>query len=172
MGVRQATPEDASAIARVHVASWKTTYRGIMPDAYLDGLDYESRVVRWRGLLSAADPVFVAECAGQIVGFATGGAIRDPLDGYDAELYAIYLLEEFQGKGIGRGLLAEVAKRADADGFRSMAVWVIEANAAAWFYERTGAVRIGAKQREFGGAMLPLVAYGWSNLKALIGGAR
>ena len=54
------------------------------------------------------------------------------------------------------------------DDFQRMAVWVLDANAAVRFYERSGAVRVAVKQREIGGASLPVAAYGWSRLKSLI----
>lgn len=41
MQFRQATSQDAKRIAKVHVDSWRTTYQGIIPDSYLDGLTYE-----------------------------------------------------------------------------------------------------------------------------------
>ncbi len=125
---------------------------------------------RWLEHLSSADHTLVAECEGEVVGFITGGPIRDPLDSYDGELYAIYLLVKFQRSGIGTSLLIELARRLDQAGLKSMAVWLFEANAAARFYEKLGAVRIGAKEREIGGERLPLIAYGWPCLKNILGG--
>lgn len=162
--------EDAGSIARVQVDTWKTTYRGIVPDNYLAGLSAEERMPRWREHLSSAGHNLVAECSGEVVGFISGGTIRDPLDGYDAELHAIYLLLKFQRSGIGTSLLLELARRLDQSGLKSMAVWLFEANPAARFYEKSGAVRIGAKEREIGGERLPLVAYGWPCLKNIFSG--
>lgn len=122
----------------------------------------------WREHLRSAEHILVAECNGEVVGFIRGGTIRDPLDRYDAELYAIYLLLRFQRSGIGTSLLIELARRLDQAGFKSMAVRLFEANAAARFYEKSGAVRIGAKEREIGGVQLPLVAYGWPSLKDIL----
>jgi len=41
--IRPATPEDARAIAEVHVASWRYAYRGLLPDDVLDRLSVEER---------------------------------------------------------------------------------------------------------------------------------
>jgi GNAT superfamily N-acetyltransferase len=166
--IRTATLEDAGSISRVHIESWRTAYRQIVPDSYLAGLNAEERTTRWREHLNSAGRVLVAEQDGEIVGFINGGPIREPLHGCDAELYAIYLLPQAQNKRIGTALLVELAKRLDEDGFQSMAVWVLEANAAAGFYARSGAARIAAKQIEIGGASLPIAAFAWPSLKSIV----
>lgn len=168
VSIRSATQEDASSIARVHLEGWRTTYRGIVPDAHLAGLNAEERTIRWREILSSGRRVFVADQDGEIVGFISGGAIREPLADYDAELYSIYLLLRVQSQGIGTALLIELAKRLDEDGFESMAAWVFEANAAIRFYEASGAARVGAKEMEIGGARIPAAAYAWPSLKSLL----
>jgi ribosomal protein S18 acetylase RimI-like enzyme len=165
--IRTATQEDAPSIARVQIETWRTNYRGIVADAYLAGLDVEQRTIRWREHLESHDRVLVAEQGCEVVGFISGGAIRESLDGYDAELYAIYLLLKTQRRGIGTTLLIELARRLVDDGFERMAAWVLQANAAVRFYERSGAVCVAAKEREIGGASLPLAAYGWPDLKRI-----
>lgn len=80
MIVREATLNDAAAIAQVHVDTWRTTYRGTVPDDYLDQLSYKQRQQIWAGILSAPSSdhfTYVAEDEiGQIVGFADGGLER------------------------------------------------------------------------------------------------
>jgi len=168
ISIRTATLHDADSISRVHTDSWRTTYRGIVPDVYLANLNAEERSSRWRERLNSAGQVLVAEQDGEIVGFVSGGPIREPLGGYDAELYAIYLLRHAQNKRIGTALLKELAKRLDDDGLQSMAVWVLEANAAGRFYEASGAVHVASRQIEIGEALLPVIAYGWTSLKSII----
>jgi ribosomal protein S18 acetylase RimI-like enzyme len=167
--IRAATQDDAGSISRVHVESWRTTYRGVVPDQFLAELDVEERAARWREVLKSDPYIFIAERDGEIVGFISGGAIREPLEKHDAELFAIYLLAEVQGKGIGTSLLMELAKRLDEGGFQSMAVWVLEANASRGFYEKSGAIRATEKEIEIGGVLLPVVAYAWPSLKAIVG---
>ena len=57
MEIRLAKVEDAMAIAKVQVESWHTTYKGIVPDSYLNSLDVKKREKVWQ---SAADtqPMF------------------------------------------------------------------------------------------------------------------
>jgi L-amino acid N-acyltransferase YncA len=162
--IRTATREDAVSISQVHVASWRTTYRGIVPARFLDELNTEERAAQWLKIIDSGSYLIVAERAGQIVGFINGGSIREALENHDAELYAIYLLVEAQGKGIGTALLIELAKRLRGAGFQSMIVWMLEANDSFRFYEKTAAVRIAAKEIEIGGALLPIVAYSSPNL--------
>src|SRR6185312_11535769 len=105
MLIRKAQLEDAVGIAKVHVDSWRTTYKGIVPDSFLDSLSYEKREQIWRSGIEA-NGVYIAEDeSGRIVGFASGGAERTgKYEAYIGELYAIYLLEGQQGNGLGRML--------------------------------------------------------------------
>ena len=162
--IRVATPEDAPAIAHVHVASWRTTYAGLMPDTYLAALDEGERITQWQHWLTLDVVVLVAELDGEIVGFAGAGPIRESLGGYDAELYTLYLLDHAQRQGIGTRLLTALAGALRARGFESMLAWVLAGNNSRDFYERTGAVLLAEKQVEIGGAPLPVLAFGWRNL--------
>ena len=164
--IRRAVPEDAVGIARVHVGSWRETYRGILPDALLDGLSEEARVRLWDGLLARGEgDEFVAVSGDGILGFASGGPQRDAGlrgAGFEGEVLAIYLLRAAQGRGIGRALMGAVADAVAARGMRGLALWVLEANAPArGFYERMGGVAVGEKVERRGEAALREVAYGW-----------
>ena len=73
--VRRATAGDAPGIARVRVDSWRSTYRGMIPNAYLDGMKVEASTALWDRVLTAAPNatcVFVAEHGPDIVGFSAG----------------------------------------------------------------------------------------------------
>src|SRR5690554_1514638 len=111
MLIRAASPEDAMAIGHVHVDSWRTTYRGLMPDSVLAALSVEQRAAMWQRAAEAAQEresrsfLLVAEDPSEgIIGFASAGPDRDERSGFDSELYAIYLLERHQGRGVGRQL--------------------------------------------------------------------
>jgi ribosomal protein S18 acetylase RimI-like enzyme len=166
--IRPATPADAASIAQIHVASWKTTYPGIVPQAALDALNEEDRRVGWQGRLEVADiSIFVAESETGVFGFLAGGPIRTPVDGYDGELYALYLLEDHHRQGAGRALLQQLAQTLHKEGLQSMLVWVLEANPAVGFYQHLGAIPVTRQTIEIGGATLPEIALGWPNLKIL-----
>jgi GNAT superfamily N-acetyltransferase len=169
--IRRAGLADAAAIAAVHVASWRTTYPGIVAQDYIDRLSVDERTASWearfRGDAENTRDTIVAETDGRIVGFASGGWIREPAPGFDAELYAIYLVKEAQGKGLGRRLVAEWASMALARGFESAVVRVLAANPACAFYERLGARRIKGATLKIDGLPYPEIWYGWDDLSLL-----
>jgi GNAT superfamily N-acetyltransferase len=168
VSIRLANVQDAAAIAHVHVQSWLTTYKGLLPKQYLASLNEAERVPLWQEWLTQNISIFVAEIGIRIVGFAAAGPIRDPLAANDAELYAIYLLEEAQGRGIGKHLLNAVAEALHLKDHTSMIVWVLEQNSAVRFYEKMGAERLMSEQTEIGGVSLPALALGWRDLRRLI----
>ncbi|MDE1171897.1 MAG: GNAT family N-acetyltransferase [Verrucomicrobium sp.] len=161
--IRRAAVSDAAAIARLHVASWRTTYAGIVDAAYLDSLNETARVPGWEEQLkNPALDCLVAEDAGKLLGFSVGGPIREPLAGYGAELYAIYLLREAQGRGVGRALFGETVAALRARGFQGVAAWVMRRNPARVFYERMGGVPAGSTEMLLAGETFKLAAYGWA----------
>lgn len=169
MRIREARLEDAEAIARVHVASWKTTYPGLVPQAHLDALRVEDGIVRWQERLDGHGPLtLVAEDEAGVFGFASGGAMLHPVDGFDGELAAIYLLASHQRRGAGAKLVREMARGLRDQGFRSMVVWALRENPACGFYERMGGVRVAEQPIEIGGLTLPEVAFGWRRIEELI----
>lgn len=169
--IRKAELADASEIAKVHVACWQFTYKGIVDDTFLSSLRYEDREIRWRRTLRQGDPdensriVYVVENADQaIVGFAMGGPHRDPDVLYTGELYAIYLLPDQQKEGLGRRLVKQIAHDLAEQNHQSMIVWALSANPACAFYERLGGVLIRSKEAEIGLQRLPEQAYGWRDV--------
>jgi ribosomal protein S18 acetylase RimI-like enzyme len=161
--IRKAVPDDAPSIGLVHVESWRKTYAGIVPDAYLAALDDEERAARWKqDLLAGSMFIFVAEDQWGIFGFVSGGGIRDPIEGYDAELYAIYLMPARQRRGMGQELVLTLRESFLMNGFNSMVVWVLERNLpGVSFYKRLGGIQIGQKTIDIGGEVLSELALGW-----------
>ncbi len=169
--IRPAQPEDAPAIAHVHVESWRTTYKGLMPDETLANLSAERRETFWRDVISNHDSnnfVYVAETdAGQVVGFASGGPERENHPVYKGELYAIYLLQTSQGQGMGRALATQVAKKLVENGFSNMLVWVLTGNAACHFYEALGGKEVGRKPFTLNDEKLEEIGYGYEDILPL-----
>jgi ribosomal protein S18 acetylase RimI-like enzyme len=171
--IREARAADAAAIAHVHVETWRASYRDIVPDAFLDGLLTEDRQAMWDRVLGAPERgrcAYVAEDEqGRIVGFASGGPQRSEIPGYASELYTIYLLPAHQGQGNGRRLLCAVVAQLAQHELRSMVLWVFAENKPARrFYERLGGQLAGNARFEIGGAELEEVAYGWTDVGALL----
>jgi GNAT superfamily N-acetyltransferase len=166
--IRPAAIQDARAIAEVHIVSYTSAYRGIFPDALLDGLSVETRESGWRDLLAGQETgsaITMVGCdnGGRVVGFASGGKERTGQLGCDGELYAIYLRPEAQRKGLGALLVRQFVQELARRGFASMALWVLELNPARRFYERLGGKVVGKQEIERGGQTFIEVAYGWHN---------
>jgi GNAT superfamily N-acetyltransferase len=132
-------------------------------------LNKEERTQRWREQIVADNiSIFVAEDETGVFGFVAGGEIREKLDDYDAELYAIYLLRERQKQGVGGTLSLTLAAALQTMGFKSMLVWVLEQNPSVSFYERLGAAQIARKLVDIGGVHHQELAFGWPSLDRLI----
>jgi len=185
MTIRPPAPGDEDALCHVHIRAWQTAYRGILPDEFLDGMRFEDRIERWRervANVSEGQFPFVAEALdaqGQpaIVGFVWSGQERDGFtdaDGvkYDGEVYAIYLLAEQRGQGVGHLLMSAGARALINAGCRSVVIWVLKDNVnARHFYEALGGVLVGEKPITIGQTDLREVAYGWPDAARLLAAA-
>ena len=165
--IRAATILDAPAIARVHVSSWRTTYRDLLPAEFLESLSESGYSERWKRVIAdGSTRIYVAEEDADVIGFASGGRERAGEPGYEGELYAIYVVEPAQRRGYGRELV-----RAGVDGLRElgladMIIWVLRDNQGArLFYERLGGVYVRAQPITIGPATLEEVSYGWRRLE-------
>lgn len=163
MQIRKANVDDAASIAKVYIDSWKTTYSGILPDEFLQTLTYEPK--KWREQI-VNQPIHIAEDKdGYMVGFAMGGKERTgKYAGYDGELYAIYLLEDYQRKGIGNMLFQKVVEQLYKDGVDTMIVMVLADNPAKHFYEAMGGSLLQRTKLHVGGHELPTLVYGWKDI--------
>jgi GNAT superfamily N-acetyltransferase len=106
--------------------------------------------------------------AGNIVGFASGGPERSGDPVYTGEVYAIYLLERWQGQGIGRQLTITLVRQLIQRGFTSLLIWVLADNPSRRFYEALGGQPVRDRLEMTGGIELTDVAYGWLDARTLI----
>lgn len=164
--VRPADRGDAAAIARVHVATWRSAYSELLPADFLASLSETAYEGRWQRILETnSNKVYVAENDGDIVGFASAGRERAGETGFQGELYAIYVLESAQGQGHGRDLVRAAVGGLRELGLTDMIVWVLKDNAGGRkFYERLGGVYVRAQPITIGPAVLEEVSYGWKRL--------
>jgi ribosomal protein S18 acetylase RimI-like enzyme len=169
--LRPARAADAAAIARVHRESWRTTYAGILPldvIATLAGRKSESVWMRRLAVPPHSQSTWVAERERAIVGFAHCGDARHRLEGLDAEIYALYVLQAEQRRGIGRELVRACARHFVRHGQFGFYLWVLKANRARMFYEALGGVEIGEKTERLGLHSFAEIAYGWHDLTGLV----
>ena len=171
VSIRRATPGDAPAIAQVRVDSWRTTYRGMIPDAYLDAMQVAASTALWDRVLNAGANttcVFVAAHGSDVVGFSCGNRLAEPKHGFDAELTAVYLRREFQRAGLGRQLVGAVVEAQREYGATGLITWVIAGNKPAReFYERLGGEVVVEQPFHWDGMDLVEAGYGWRDLGAL-----
>jgi GNAT superfamily N-acetyltransferase len=140
--VRWAQVRDAEAIARVHVDSWRATYRGLLPDEVLAELDVPRRTREWRERLREGSlPTLVAERGEEVVGFCTLALPARDAGEPDtvAEIPALYVHPRHVRAGIGSRLLEAAFAEMRARGFREAMLWMLAGNEGATrFYARTG----------------------------------
>jgi ribosomal protein S18 acetylase RimI-like enzyme len=156
----------------VHQESWRTTYSGILPRAVIDQLAGRASEAMWRTRLAQPAPMaaaWVAERAGEVVGFASCGEARHRLEGLEAEVYALYVLQDAQRQGAGRALLAACARHFICHARFGFYLWVLKANRARLFYEAVGGTEMGEKSERLGLHSFSEVAYGWHELTGLVG---
>ncbi|MFJ6382852.1 GNAT family N-acetyltransferase [Kitasatospora sp. NPDC092039] len=176
--IRHGGPQDAESVAELHALSWRTAYRGIVPEEALgDGMVAQRREL-WRLRLDAdyGEPentpeLLVAERAGATVGFIylvpqpDGAVLIDNL----------HVRPGLNGGGIGRELLTAARTRvAERHPGAGLFLEVLRDNTRAIaFYEREGAERVREQEGEFpGGFLLPEYVYAWPAARVAVGAGR
>ncbi|WP_424812935.1 N-acetyltransferase family protein [Roseococcus sp. YIM B11640] len=174
--IRRARPGDATAMGQVHVASWRTTYAGVLPESYLSGLSplreargYEIGIQERRGghaaFVAVADNLEIA--GGGVVGFITGGLSRRPSIA-EGEVETLYLMDDFHERGIGRRLMRAMASHLASLGAQSAFAWVLQDNPSRWFYERLGAKLVAREEMVFAHQKTTQLAYAWDPIHTLL----
>lgn len=169
--IRPGTGDDIFAIAGVLVDTWRSTFRGLLADAFLDGMSREEQAIRHTrrmGVAGVAYLVAVEPSAGDIVGFANFGPARGRVPADIYELYALYIRSEHQKAGIGAALVRSAAAHCAAQGAKSLFAWVLAGNPNRQFYERLGAKAIGTSGIGIGDQSYEQVAYLWEDIEALV----
>lgn len=183
IAIRRARPSDAAAIGAVHVATWRSCYAGILPDAYLAGLSVMRHAAGYEQAItdrSHGHAVFVAVASGAeappglegreggvVIGFASGGRARRPGIA-EGEVDTLYLLEDYRDRGVGRRLMRAMAAHLAAVGCRSAMLWVLEANPSRWFYQRLGGRPVARETICFAGQSMDQLAYAWDPIDTLL----
>ena len=163
---REATASDSLAVAKAHVRSWRESFAGIVPQAFLDKMSIDQRAEAFEKRFSDDSyKMYVAGVPGRgIVGFADFGEPRERIGKYEGELYAIYLLPEFQRKGIGGRLFRLGVEFFISRGKGSMYLLALEVSPYRKFYEKLGGQVIGKKSIVIEGLIYDEVVYGWDSL--------
>lgn len=163
MSIRPAKPRDATAMARIYVDTWKATYRGILPDAYLDTMRMGdsaralSREMAGPGVIS-----LVAESKqGHVAGLITGGIDRRRDRVYGGEIFSLYVEKTHQRRGVGKDLVTHLVERMNHQDIFAVKVQVLQANPYRRFYEKLNGVLLACGRIRFAGTELAACTYGW-----------
>jgi ribosomal protein S18 acetylase RimI-like enzyme len=141
--VRLAEPKDAAQIAKVHVETWQSAYRGQIPQSYLDSLSVEDRKKKWDSYLAKPEEnatTIIGVVDGKIVGFCSVDKTRsDDMDETTGELWAIYVDRDYAGKGVGSALHDKGMNILRERGFKKAILWVLTSNdVTRQWYEKKG----------------------------------
>ena len=170
--VRRARAGDAQGIAVVHVATWRNAYAGVLPDDFLARLSARQLATQYDRSIRMGAGVQVAVDIGPtrtatVVGFSTarrsrGGSLAE------GEVETLYVLDDWQNRGLGELLLRGSARYLAGLGCRSAYAWVLRANPSVFFYARLGGRQIASGTVCVGNEMIPQVAYAWEPIETLL----
>ena len=167
-----AGPADAEALAQVHVAAWRETYRGLLPDAFLARMSEAGHARRFRRELERPGPHDVTLAAMNpygVFGYVSGGPSRAPGAEGEAEIATLYVLRQAQGRGVGRRLLTDAVRALAARGAQSLAISVLAENAQARaFYEHLGGVAEAPREAHGPGGRVWEATYRWAEIRTLL----
>ena len=165
--IRPAKLTDAEGIARAHTASWRSSYRGILPDPILARIDVDQRTASWRRVLqdnSVLTLVAYDVSHHDIVGFCDAGPSRGH-SGYAAEVYRIYIEHHAKRHGLGREMFEQVIDWLRGRQLRSLIIWVLDDNHhARRFYEAMGGRASSRVASTVSGFPVVELAYVWDQL--------
>ncbi len=174
LAFRDAAPADAEAIAELHVESWRSAYRGILPDAYLDSDVETERRTHWEQTLlklQARDAILLAERGAELIGFISVYWGKEP--GFDAYLDNLHVRPGIRGGGLGRKLLVAALERLIASGARNLCLWVFDDNeGAVRLYQRLGGNLTERGFDDIGGGKAAHTRAEWHDLPALLDACR
>jgi len=165
-----AGPQDAPALAQVHVTSWRETYRGLLPDSFLDRMSLAVNTRRFsKSLVKPAEHEITLAAAERdgIVGYVAGGPSRTRRAG-EAEVTTLYVLRAHQGHDLGRRLLTAAARVFADQGAKSLMISVLRDNIPArGFYEHLGGEADTPRKEPGPGGLMYEVSYRWPDIRAL-----
>ena len=167
---RNLTAEDADAVAALMTATWRSAYRGILPDAYLDERLADEKLAHWRRKLAALEPddiVLGLEGEDGLEGFIAVWPDATLIDG--GFIDNLHARTDRWRRGIGRALMAGAAERMLAAGRRQAWLTVYPQNLrAVRFYESMGGQRGLTMASVTEGVTYAAAAYYWLDVEIML----
>ena len=181
ISLRKARVADAIAIGAVHVAAWRSSYPGILPDSYLARLSVSRQAMHYEAAIRGGTGVLVATASGtnvpigsgpRIIGFTTAGRARHAEIGgkrlAEGEVETLYVLDDWRERGVGRRLMRASASHLVDIGCKSAFVWVLRGNPSRWFYQRLGGKPVAEATTQIAGQKIVQTAYVWDPIQQLL----
>ena len=170
--VRRAEPQDADGIAAVRFQTWRSSYASLLPTVVFEDVTEAELIPYWRSRFTCDRPRFTwvaVSPADQIVGFVDAQSPSRPEERvFDAELDYAYVLQSWQGQGLGRRLLEGLARDLSEAGIKSVGVRFFAANhSGEKFYRRMGALPYGERVLNILGCDVPIRVFHWPDIAAL-----
>ena len=162
MEIRKVKEEDIEAIVDIQINGWRKAYKGIVNDEYLDNMDKQEKIKKNRERFNI-NPCIVAVDNNEIMGFCRYGNVMNPdilPEGYDAEIYALYVKNDKQHQGIGKAMVKYVMNEFKER--HNMMIWCLKENyPARKFYEKIGGKIVAEKPIEIGDKKYDEVGFGY-----------
>ena len=132
------TDDEIKGKAYVHWKSWHEAYPGLVDQGYLDAMTLEKCE---KMAYSWPDNLIVAKDNGRVIGFVGYGDRGDEAPN-TGEIFALYVLAEYYGKGVAQQLMK--AGLQQLTNYPQVCLWVLKKNKRAIrFYEKCGFVPTG-----------------------------
>jgi ribosomal protein S18 acetylase RimI-like enzyme len=161
--IRQAMQQDAARIAQINVETWHFAYKGIISDEYLNTLSIEKRTADWYRILDPSNTrtytIIIQDQNDIVQGYCSGGLSR--INGFQAEIYALYLDPASHKKGLGRALIEAFMHYCREQDLTSICVLVLSNNPACGFYQAMGARFIRHESLQLGDTEYQESLYAW-----------
>jgi ribosomal protein S18 acetylase RimI-like enzyme len=163
------------AIAGIHAASWQVAYRGLFPDAFLDGPLTDNRVAHWSGIphrMTASDRLLLAELGGAPAGFIAcwSSELLGCEPGFDLFIDNLHIRPDLRGRGIGLRLMRELTAERPRSKKTRAYLWLVDGNLSAHrFYARLGGRDADHREKRFGDAMVGELRIVWDDYHVVAG---
>lgn len=158
--IRKKERKDCREIAHVVTVAWNETYKGIVPDEFLNGLylnENERAEKLYKNFNENDNHQFILEVDNKVVGFVNVGSTDEKEYENCGELHAIYIINGYKGKGYGKKLFETGVNELKAIGFDKMVIGCLKGNPSNEFYKHIGGKYI--KERIFEKLQLPENVY-------------
>jgi ribosomal protein S18 acetylase RimI-like enzyme len=179
IAIRRARLADASGIAAVHVATWRSAYADILPEEVLTNLSTRRLAQYYEHSIRLGLCMHVAATYGRngeppVLGFCSasrnrGGMAAGEGPGLgDGEIETLYVLDDYQNRGLGCQLMRSSARHLWQTGCRSLYVWVLSENPSRYFYQRLGGKCVAQGTTHVGGEPFAQSAFAWDPIETLL----